>query len=441
VIKALRILGLVIVLVASTTATARTVYAPPMPADLDQTDFYLITVGLGDELYTRFGHTIVRVVDRQAEADYNFNWGTFDFDEPGFAVKFFRGILMYRMAMASYQQTIAMYRDWENRRVWQEKLNLTGDQKKKLMTRIIWNAQPENVRYPYQYFYNNCATKVRDYIDEAIGGQIALAFKAAPATPRTVYRDYVRRNLGGNPFVGVSLDVLMNADIDKVMTKWDEMFLPAKLREHLLTLPRFADNGEPVTGAMLLGSPDVLVDLPDKDIDQREARGGFIGLMAILLLLFLPVFFRQFQHASSANSIRLPMKNAAFRFVGGGLLVWGMISGAYGTAMVVTWAFSAHTDLHHNANLFIFWPLDWVYALAGAAFLRRGTAGDYSRPFWRFLRLISQAHVAGAVIFALLHVTGSFAQNVSYVFYYLVPLILMVSAVFVVPKLYLGSEK
>ena len=108
-------------------------YIPPMPESMDQTDFYLLTVGLGDDLYTRFGHTILRIVDHRAGVDYNFNWGTFDWNEPNFAWNFFRGVLMYRMSLASFSQTMATYRDWEQRRVWQDKINLTSAQKRTLM--------------------------------------------------------------------------------------------------------------------------------------------------------------------------------------------------------------------------------------------------------------------------------------------------------------------
>ena len=418
--------------VGATTLNARQLYIPPIPENIDNTDFYLLTAGLGDDFYTRFGHTVLRIIDRDAGADYNYNWGMFDFDDPGFGWKFFRGVLMYRMGLSTFQQTMATYRDWEKRRVWQDKLELTRAQKVTLMKRIIWNSQPENIYFPYQYFFNNCSTKVRDYLDEALAGKISSAFKDAPAEPRVVYRDYVRRNLGVNPIIGVSLDVLMNADIVRVMTKWDEMFLPGKLREHLLTLEAYSDEGLENPTKKFLTSDSVLVDLPDKGVDSREARGGFLWLMVLGLIPFYPTF----KHLISKQYSLLPMSVVAVRCLGFGVLSWGLLSAVFGTVMVVSWIFSTHTDLHHNANLWLFWPLDWLFVIAGFSLLKKGQGLNLTRPLWKLTRTVALAHIIAAAVFLALFASGFLKQNVSYILLYIAPSVAMVSALLAMPKLH-----
>lgn len=410
-------------------------YIPPMPESMDQTDFYLLTVGLGDDLYTRFGHTILRIVDHRAGVDYNFNWGTFDWNEPNFAWNFFRGVLMYRMSLASFSQTMATYRDWEQRRVWQDKINLTSAQKRTLMQRIIWNSQPQNLKYPYQYFFRNCSTQVRDYFDEALNGALLKAFKDVPSNPPKRFRDHVRSNLGGNPFVGVSLDILMNGDIDRQMTKWDDMFLPIKLREHLMQTPAVDDSGQPLTGTTLLHGGEVLVDLPDRPLDDTAARGGFVWFALVGWLPLVPVFPFFFRHvrrrlrAGFAIGEGKPMATSWSlsgwhrRFAGAACLVWGMFAGAYGLTMTVTWILSDHSDLHHNANLWLFWPLDWIFCVVGIVFLRNQNssklAGLHSSIFLQFIRMLALLHILGAIILGLGALIGFIKQDVSNVLLFL----------------------
>jgi hypothetical protein len=152
-------------------ARADSEYIPNLPTDFDQVDMYLQTVGLGVELYQAFGHTLLRVIDRKAGTDVVFNWGVFDFRDPNFVVKFVYGDIDYRMAAYTMPSVLNIYR-YEQRSLVQDKLNLTAKQKETLMRRIIWQSQPENLFFRYHYYFQNCATKVRDYVDEALGGKI-----------------------------------------------------------------------------------------------------------------------------------------------------------------------------------------------------------------------------------------------------------------------------
>src|SRR5690606_25638177 len=136
--------------------------------------FYLITVDTGNHIWDNFGHTALRMVDEQTDTDLLFNWGLFDTTGGylAFTARFMRGIMDYRLGVAPPAWELGRYRQ-EERTVWQDRINLTASQKETLYRRLAWNLQPENIVYAYDYFFDNCTTRVRDYLDEALRGGIA----------------------------------------------------------------------------------------------------------------------------------------------------------------------------------------------------------------------------------------------------------------------------
>ena len=145
-----------------------------LPADMNGVHFYLITVDVGDKVWDNFGHTALRVIDENTNTDVVFNWGVFRINggPVSFSYNFFKGIMNYELGTQSSGQEFEMYRSQE-RSVWQDRINLTNPQKGILYRRLLWNLQPENIVYPYQYFFDNCTTRVRDYLDEAVSHKIS----------------------------------------------------------------------------------------------------------------------------------------------------------------------------------------------------------------------------------------------------------------------------
>jgi hypothetical protein len=120
-----------------------------MPARPEQAKIHLMTVGLGEDVYTRFGHSIVRVEDADTGRVQLLNWGLFDFDAPNFYYDFFRGQLIYMMGASDLGRTIHLYQQREQRKVWQQELRLTPEQKSKFLQMIHENGREENMRAPY----------------------------------------------------------------------------------------------------------------------------------------------------------------------------------------------------------------------------------------------------------------------------------------------------
>lgn len=391
---------------------------------------YLMTVGVGDQIYARYGHTMIRVHETMSASDSVYNWGMFDFADPGFAWKFFTGVLQYRIGVQSFSRTIDHYESYEMRPVWEEPLNLTARQRRELLKRIAWNMRPENVRYSYQYFTNNCATKPRDYLDEALGGAIKTRFENEPAG--VTWRWYVREYLNDNPIVGTGLDVLMNGNIDRPMSRWDEMFFPLKLREYLREMPAIADNGKPdFSRGKLLGESQEIVSLPQAPVGDKN------NFVFAHFLFGVPVFFFFLATIAagwiqgilrkgspddwtgriawnSLHGARWVLVRLAQAFLGVGLTGWALLSGALGTIALTAWILSAHTDLHHNANLWLFWPSDFLFVAVGYRAIRNAVSGRAKkRPILtNSVRFYSGIHVLALLTMVSLRQTGMIHQEV-----------------------------
>jgi hypothetical protein len=214
-----------------------------------------------------------------------------------------------------------------------------------------------------------------------------------------VFRDYVRNNLQAIPFVAPGLDVVMNANIDRPITKWEEMFLPEKLRETLLELPQVDDDGNPVSGTRLLGDTVVLVD---EENDYAAALPDYL-LLALVALVPLGVAGVAF----AAKKRRL-----AFRALGWAGIGWGGLSGFVGTALLLNWLASGHPDTWHNVNLLVFFPVDWLFLMLGLALVR---AGDRVKDRILFLhsgRVLAAAHLAALALLVGLKLLGVVEQDV-----------------------------
>lgn len=369
-------------------------YVPDVPEDMSQVDFFLVTGGLGDEVANRFGHTGIRVLDHVNRMDVVFNWGKFSFEQRGFLWKFFRGSLTYSMGVRTLAADKEHYYE-DQRRLVMEPLNLTVTQKRKLLEKIAWNAVPEHRDFAYQYWFKNCATIPRDYIDEALDGQLRAKFAALDAGHS--FRHYMRRNLEAIPFVASSLDVLMNGNIDRNITAWEEMFLPEMLRERLREMPAIDDDGNPVPGQMLLGETKVIADYDD------QFGRPFNDYAAMAALGLVPL---------AAALILRARRTASARLLGLSTLLWGLLAGIFGLTLLINWVLSGHPDGWANINLLILSPLDLFIVPVGWALLRRGERVKDRTPFMHAGGVMAVAHGVCLVAVCALAASGVVKQDI-----------------------------
>lgn len=387
---------LLLALLGSTLAQART-FVPPRNGDV-----YLVTIGLGKQLYARYGHTVLRVIDNDSGADYNFNWGIFDYQSQlAFGFVFFKGILTYRLGTSPYKRMQHHYTVRENRSMSQNKINLTEKQKAALFDIIATNLRPENITYHYQYFFDNCATIIRDYLDRVLHHRVKEAY-AEQMTAQT-FRHYVRGNLNYPPIVVFGLDMVMNSRIDVPLSKWQEMFYPLKLQQYFSEL-RAVDDAGNFTSEPLLGVEEIIHQGDPWLSSEIDSFVVFAGVTLLLLSISL-LLYRRFDSRLFYSLL---------------LILWGVFTALLSMLMIVSWIYSEHLDLHHNANLWLFWPTDIIFCWIGLkTVLRR----HFCWP--RLLRGYCLAHLFAWLLLVVLSFFGIIEQNVDAVLWYVSPLLLV----------------
>lgn len=256
----------------------------PLPANAqiaDSADVYVITCAPGTESYSIYGHTALRITIRGTTFDRVYNWGIFDFETPNFAYRFAKGRLDYMLGANSYEGFLREYIA-DGRAVWSQKLNLTTAEKERLFALIDENLQPENVRYRYDFFFDNCATRIRDIVARAATDTVI--FPERERKQQKSFRQLVDPNQKILPWLDLGADMLLGLQADKKASTSDEMFLPVHLMNNMLNTVIVHDNvQEPLTGPA-----EVVADFPapgNTGIKTLVPQAVFYLLLILVLLI------------------------------------------------------------------------------------------------------------------------------------------------------------
>lgn len=189
----------------------------------DRAEVSVITCGpYQGEVYSAFGHSAIRVQDPSTGEDWVFNYGTFTFD-PAFYINFPRGDLFYKLGVYPFDQFRDAYIA-QNRYVHEQVLDLSTGQKQKIREYLIRNALPENATYRYDYFYNNCATKVRDVFLTLFGDSVK--FDGSYIKTEYTIRELTEKYLAQQPWGDLGIDICLGLPMDKQLAPFEYMFLP-----------------------------------------------------------------------------------------------------------------------------------------------------------------------------------------------------------------------
>ncbi|MBO9572851.1 MAG: DUF4105 domain-containing protein [Chitinophagaceae bacterium] len=182
----------------------------------------LLTCGPGQELYSLFGHSAIRVKEKSTNRDIVFNYGTFDFDDPDFYTKFTRGKLLYFVSTSSFNDFIYEYQ-YEGRSVIEQVLNLSCEEKEKLLTALRTNAKEENKYYHYDFVFDNCSTRLRDILEKN-----NTTFNDFLQGEHPSFRDMIHEYLdkGNQPWSKFGIDLVLGSRLDKKASDYQAMFLP-----------------------------------------------------------------------------------------------------------------------------------------------------------------------------------------------------------------------
>ncbi|MFN2337102.1 MAG: DUF4105 domain-containing protein, partial [Bacteroidales bacterium] len=250
----------------------------PVRADMaDSADVYIITCAPGTASYSIYGHTALRIVVRGTTFDRVYNWGIFNFSTPNFTYRFAKGRLDYMLGAYGFEDFLREYIA-EERSVWSQKLNLTTAEKEKLFELINDNLKPENVRYRYDFFFDNCATRVRDIV--AAAATDTVIFPEREKKRQKSFRRLVDPNQKVLPWLDLGADMLLGLQADKKATPFDEMFLPVHLMNNMRnTLIVHDGTEEPLTGPA-----EIVAEFP---ASGKPGSGVWVPQAVFYLLLIL----------------------------------------------------------------------------------------------------------------------------------------------------------
>jgi hypothetical protein len=360
---------------------------------------FLLTIGRGDAIWERFGHNALWVQDQASGWEAAYNWGIFSFDQVGFIPRLIRGTMLYKMAPYHPDSTLEDARR-ADRPVWIQELALTPAQRWKLLTFVEWNARPENRDYRYDYYRDNCSTRVRDALDRVLGGAIRAAAEGSPTAHS--YRWHTRRLLRDVPLAYVGIQLVLGPRADRPLSAWEESFLPIRLMEELraVRVPDQTGGLRPlvVQEGSLLGSTR-----PPEPSRPPFALPWFLAAG----MLWATGLVAMGRRASGVG--RLPGWLAFAAGAG-----WAVVAFLVGTLLLGAWALTDHTFWYSNLNLLQMNPAALPLAWAFTAFARQ-------RPFPRWGRTLAATLGVVSVLGCILSLLPGLGQENGEILAFTVP--------------------
>jgi hypothetical protein len=295
----------------------------------------LLTCGPGEDLYSVFGHTAVRVTDRIAHTDIIYNYGTFDFSDPDFYIKFVKGKLLYFVSVEQYRDFVYEYQ-LENRSIIEQLLDLNCTEKYNLSNALITNAREENKYYFYEFLFDNCSTRVRDILKKNI--EDSIHFKNILPHPVPTFRNmlHVCLDNGGQDWSKLGIDLALGSLIDRKPTNEEAMFLPDYLMKGF-------DSAYVKDSALIKSKRTILSSRP------LAKDGGLLTPINTSIFLLVAIFVLTLLNKKWSRSF-LNIFDVALFFILGGI----------GCFLVFMWIGTEHDLTANNYNLLWALPAHFI---------------------------------------------------------------------------------
>ncbi|MHB9054599.1 MAG: lipoprotein N-acyltransferase Lnb domain-containing protein [Paludibacteraceae bacterium] len=303
----------------------------------DSAQISLITCSPGPEVYEKFGHTAIRYVDPSTHQDIVFNYGIFDFNQPGFYYKFVKGETYYMLGVYDTQLFLPQYA-LRNSQVTEQVLNLTREEKQRLMDALFLNYMPENRNYLYNFVFDNCSTRPRDRILQLFQGK-QIKYNL-PDDNRT-FREWVAEYAGSKTWLMVGIDLVFGKDADKTASKWETMFLPEVLSREFSAVQVMQNDS---VSRPLIKSEKILIEKKDVMVKFNRMQQP---LTVTLLILVLGIIITVYEFRKKRN----------FKIFDSLLMLF---TGLAGIIIFYLMFFSIHPLVKMNVNLLWCNPLNII---------------------------------------------------------------------------------
>ncbi|MBR3567324.1 MAG: DUF4105 domain-containing protein [Salinivirgaceae bacterium] len=323
-------------------------YEAPQLGERSYIEVY--TCAPGNQLYSQFGHTAIGVFDRQRGIDQVFNYGTFSFNTPHFYLKFCAGKLLYQLTSEPFSQFVYSY-ERRGRQVVAQRLNLTLEQRQHLFNLLGENCLPENCDYQYDFFFDNCATRVLDMLYRAFGD--SLTYNGADSAPLPTMRDCIHPYLDGSQWTKAGIDLVLGSITDRSATTRQQSFIPDKLHDYLAECQ--IDTLPLVSQTRTIVEPTIVY----------SRTPWYLSPMLIFGLLLIAVILMTFRLSATALVIF-------------DRIYFGII-GLLGLLITLLWFATDHGATVGNLNMLWASPLFLVYIF---------TIGRTEKPWHKWLRII-----------------------------------------------------
>ncbi len=294
----------------------------------------LLTCTPGNEAYSKYGHSALRVVDPAQAVDVTFNYGVFNFNTKGFYLKFVRGETWYQLD-AEDTDWFVYTSSLNGRTTYEQVLNLSGPEKQEIVDALLLNYEPQNRYYLYNFVFDNCATRPYNLLSKTVPDieealkQGELTFRGSTETP--TFREMVRFYSEKNSWLGFGIDLIFGADADKRVTKRERLFLPEQLMQLI------------GTGKLSDGSPIALYDNSEPfEVRRQPFVSSPYAVLILIVLLLLAITYVDFRR-----------KKVSWWFDS---LLW-LLGAILGIIMFYLSFFSIHPLVQHNWNLITVNPL------------------------------------------------------------------------------------
>ena len=300
----------------------------------------VLTMGPGTNLNDSFGHSAFRISDTNQNIDLVYNYGVYNFDTPNFYLKFIKGQLMYQLDRTDFSLFYQHYSD-QDRWIKEQVLNLTIKEKQEVFDFLQNNYLPENRKYIYDFFFENCATRIRDVLASVLKNK--LVFDKNFVTNTHTFRQLIQRNVHWNSWGSFGMDLAIGAVVDRNASSWEHQFLP----EYIFKALEKSQIKRSLGAADLVKKTSILNKKTAKEKSETLLVSPFF-LISLLAFIILGVTFKDYQN------------NSRSRWMDSGLYA---LTGMIGVFLLLLWFATDHFATQNNYNLLWAVPLSLFFVI------------------------------------------------------------------------------
>lgn len=316
----------------------------------------LLTFEPGNDTYSVWGHTAIRIKDEIKNLDLVYNYGTFNFDEPNFLLKFLRGKLDYSISFDKYKDVLRYYKYYK-RGIHEQILNLSYNEKIKLYQLLIENYKKENRYYKYDFFFDNCSTRPLHIIEKSIQGKLILKKSGNDKT----FRQLLDWQIPNHEWMDFGIDLIIGAKADKIPSSRQSSFLPFQLKEYFNSAivdikPSIDDvKSNKTTIKKLVKKDSVILDIPSK---SKKTPLFLLPIWVFTFFFLIEIILFYFSY--KRGEILYGWYDKA----------WFVLAFVGGLIITFLWFFTDHQATKDN------WNYNWLNPLYVFVFLRKGNLKD-----------------------------------------------------------------